>query len=190
MKQTIIFLFIIFILISCNQKRHDEFDLKAIEFNRKACEYFKEANYDSAFVYYDKAIAVDSNYYLPHINKAEIYLLEKEYELALEECELSLKKKPELAEGWTFAGMLYDFLGVSEKAMSCYLKSIEIYDSRICDPEKSHTLETNKLNKAITLLLIENKKLSSNIMTKQQTSHFDSVTVDSIFNTIIYTDTK
>ena len=110
MKQLLIALLTLTILLSCkSQTEKTDFNSKAVELNNKAGEYYQIGEFDSSLYYFDKAIELDETYYLPHSNKVNIYLSRKDYKKALSESEMVLKKKPDLAEGWTFTGMLYDF---------------------------------------------------------------------------------
>ena len=96
-----------FFTYSCkSQNERTEHNPKAIELNNKAGRFYQNGNYDSALIYYDKAIALDKNYYLPHSNKVNIYLSNKEFKKALFESEQVNKIKPDLAEGWTYGNAL------------------------------------------------------------------------------------
>ncbi len=145
----------IIILIACtSQTNKYEYNPKAVKLNNKGGEFYQQGDYDSAIAYYNQAIELDSNYYLPHFNKVTIFLARKEYKNALKESELVNNKKPDLAEGWTFTGMIYDFLGDSLNAKSYYKHSIEIYDKRIINSNNKQSIEANKLNRAFSLILL------------------------------------
>ncbi len=113
-----------------------------------------QSEYDSALHYFDKAIYADSNYYLPHSSKSQIYLFQGQYDKAFAETELVLKLRPDLAEAWTAAGVLIENQGDTVKAMEYYRKSIELYDARISDPDKVDALPANKLNRSVSLILL------------------------------------
>ena len=112
------------------------------------------SEYDSALHYFDKAIYADSNYYLPHSSKSQIYLFQGQYDKAFAETELIIRIKPDLAEAWTAAGALIENQGDTVKAMEYYRKSVELYDARISDPDKVDALPANKLNRSVSLILI------------------------------------
>ncbi len=167
------------IFFSCNsQTEKIEYDQKAIELNNKGVELYQFGEYDSALIYYDQAIELDNNYYLPHSNKTTIFLSRKDYKSALKESELVIKKKPDLAEGWTFAGMLYDFLGDTLKAKAYYGKSIEIYDQRISNPDKKKYLEANRLNRAFSLILIGKENEGKKEFEKLKSENPDNIMID------------
>lgn len=152
MRQLILVL-LIQALLSCSeiQKAGDnKYNPKAIELNNKAVKLSHSFKQDSALLLYDKAIEIDENYYLPHSNKVEIYLSRKEYDKALYESEMVIKKKPDLAESWFFAGLLNEIQGNTKKAMIYYKKSIEIFTNRINNPEKKADINANKLNRALS----------------------------------------
>ena len=170
-------LFILF--LSCEkQSKNIEFKLEAIELNNKALSYYKNGKIDSAVCFYDKAIDLDSNYYIPHLNKITIYLLKKEYKKAIFEGERAINKKPDLAEVWTLVGMIYDFLGDSIKAKSYYLKSIEIFNHRISNPKKIKNLEANRINRAISLILLGKDKEGKQELRKVKKENPDNRMVD------------
>jgi len=139
-------------LVSCesNKDQNSEYNPKAIELNNKAIKLSQNFKEDSALMLYDQAIAMDSSYFLPHFNKVGIYLKNKEYEKALFESEMVVKKKPDSAEGWFLAGLLNEHLGNKEKAMSYYEKSIGLYSGRIKNAEIEGEINDGKLNRALS----------------------------------------
>ena len=179
MKQLIITLITLTIFFSCtSQTEKTSYNPKAIELNNKAGKYYQIGEYDSAFYYYDKAIELDENYYLPHSNKVNIYLSNKEFKKALFESEQVNKIKPDLAEGWTFTGILYDFLGDTIKAKSFYKKSIEIFDQRISNPDKKKDLESNRLNRAFSLILVGKEKEGKEELKKLKSENPNNIMID------------
>ncbi len=175
----ILMILTIFLIFSCkSQSDRTEYNPKAIELNNKGGEFFQKGEYDSALIYYDQAIELDKNYYLPHSNKVNIYLSRKDYENALHESGLVIEKKPDLAEGWTFAGMLYDFLGDTIKAKAYYEKSIEIFDQRISNPDKKNDLESNRFNRAFSLILIGKEKEGKEELKKLKSENPDNIMID------------
>jgi len=151
MKHLISFL-IILGLISCknSKEQNPEYNPKSIELNNRAVKLSQNFKKDSALILYDQAIKLDDNYYLPHSNKIGIYLGMKEYDKALYESEMVIKKKPDLAEGWFFAGLLNEHQGNDKKAMTNYRKSIQIFTDRINNPDKQKDINANKLNRALS----------------------------------------
>lgn len=137
-----------------------------MELNDKAMKMFQNSNNDSVLFFLDKAIEIDSSWYLPHQNKIVYYLKQNNIDNALMESELVIEKEPMFAEGWTMAGMLHEATGDSKKAFSYYQKSIEIFDNYIQDPEKSEQLAVNRVNRAFSLLLLEKKEEAMNEMIK------------------------
>ena len=108
-------------------KKANEFNLLATKLRIKSIEYYG----DSALVLYDKAISADKSWHIPHTNKATIYVFKKNFKKALIEMELCLLKKPDLAEAWFYAGMLYEKFNEPIKAKKYYIKSVEIYNTQI-----------------------------------------------------------
>ena len=146
----LIFIIITIGIISCNYSQTPKYNSKAIELNNKAGKLSQRFKKDSALLLYDQAIELDDSYYLPHSNKIEIYLGLKDYKKALYESEMVIKKKPDLAEGWFFAGLLNEHQGNNKKAMINYKKSIQIFTDRINNPEKQKDINANKLNRALS----------------------------------------
>lgn len=152
---------IVLVMISCAGKKKSPggtYDAKAIELNNKAVKLMREYKNDSALILFDEAIETDESYYMPHTNKASIYIGQREYKRGLNEFELALEKKPDLAEGWTMAGMLSEKLGDSVKAVKYYQKSVEMFNKRIADPTQKDKLVPNRLSRALALILMGNEK--------------------------------
>ncbi|MCL7763528.1 hypothetical protein MPF19_08895 [Polaribacter sp. Z014] len=148
----LITLFIIIGLASCKnaKKANSEYNRKAVELNNNALKLSIDSKKDSALTLYNKAIELDNSYYLPHLNKIRVYLEMKEYEKALYESEMVIKKKPKLAEGWFFAGLLNEHQGNNKKANTYYKKSIKIFTDRINNPDNLKDINANKLNRALS----------------------------------------
>ncbi|MPM06950.1 hypothetical protein SDC9_53254 [bioreactor metagenome] len=138
----------------------------AIEFNNKAVVLMTQDECDSALFYFDKAIEADSNYMPPHSSKSKIYVINGQYDLALNETESAIKIKPDQAEAWAFAGVIIEFKGDTLKAKDYFKKSIEIFDARISNPDMSNFIFANKFNRAISLILLGNEKEGKNELNK------------------------
>lgn len=95
---------------NCQEKKH-VYNPKAIKLNNKALQFIKVQNFDSALIYLDKAIKIDTTYYVAYGNKSHIYYTLKDLKQALLEAQREIIAKPDLAEAWTFAGMLNDKRG-------------------------------------------------------------------------------
>jgi tetratricopeptide (TPR) repeat protein len=176
---TISLLILITILQSCKgQDKKPDYNPKAIEFNDKAVQLMQRMEYDSALFLFNKAIEIDKNYYLPYSNMTGIYLSRKQFDKALLASDKVVEIKPDLAEGWTFAGMLYDRQGDSLTAKKYYNKSIEIYDNRINNPEKKNDLTVNRLNRAVSLILLGQEVEGKNELRKLKTENPDDLMID------------
>jgi tetratricopeptide (TPR) repeat protein len=150
-----LFVYSSFFLTQCyGQGNKMNYNPKAIALNNKAAEYLKFQNYDSALLNLDKAIAVDSSYYIAYSNKSAVYCTLKDYKKALIETKKVLVIKPDLAEAWVIAGMLSDKIGDTLNAPAFYKTSIEIFERRIADPNKTKQSESNSINRALSLILI------------------------------------
>lgn len=174
----------IILITSCNsQEKTSSFNPDAIELNNVAVDLMLSGEYDSALIIFDKAIELDNSYYLPHSSKSNIYISRKEFEKALNESEIVLKKQPDLAEGWVFSGMLYDRKGDSLTAMKYYHNSIEIFTNRLSNPEKQNMIFANKLNRAFSYILIgqiDKGKKELNALKNEEPENF---MIDHLLNT-------
>jgi len=74
--------------------------------------------------------------------------------------------------------MLYDFSGDTIKAKSYYEKSIEIYDQRISNPDKKQDLESNRLNRAFSLILIGKEKEGKEEFKNLKSENPDNIIID------------
>ena len=172
-------LIFISILQSCNgQDKKPDYNPKAIEFNNKAVQLMQRMEYDSALILFNKAIEIDKNYYLPYSNMTGIFLSKKQFDKALKASDKVVEIKPDLAEGWTFAGMLYDRQGDSLTAKKYYKRSIEIYDERIKNSEKKDQITANRLNRAFSLILLGQEKEGKDEMRKLKSENPDDLMID------------
>ena len=172
---------IIFLIInfSCTVKEKEAAYLpKAIEYNNRGVELMLQKEYDSALILFKKAAAVDETYYLPYSNMANIYLELGQADNALEASEKVIEIDPSLAEGWVYAGMLYQNQGNSLEAIKYYSKSIEIFDERISNPEMKDDLKINRLNRAFSLVLMGREKEGRDEMRKLKTEYPDDKKID------------
>lgn len=173
---------ILLLLISCSeQKKHEgqgPYDPKAIELNNRAVVLINQYKNDSALLLLDKAIDIDQSYYMPHSNKVTIYVSQADYKKALRESELSIEKRPDLAEGWTMSGLLNEKLGDTIKAQQYYQKSIDLFEARISDPKKKDQIVANKLSKALSLILIGKEKEGKEELNKLKQENPDNFMID------------
>lgn len=179
MTRLIIFNLILILLVSCSGKGKKEvYNPKAIELNNRGIGWMKRSNPDSALILFDKAIAMDKTYYMPHSNKIGIYISKKEFDKALAESEMVVQIKPDLAEGWYFSGMLHDVLGDSVDAKKCYNKSIEIFDERIVHPEKKEQIFASRLQRAFSLIMLGQDKEGKEEMKKLKAERPNDLIID------------
>jgi len=179
----LVLIFACLTLTQCNsQEKKTAYNPEAIQLNNKAIGFFRIQNYDSALVYLDKAINIDSTYYTAYSNKCEVYCALKDFQKALIESQKAVAVKPDLAEGWTFTGMLYDKTGDAADALKCYRKSIELFDERISNPAKQKSLEANKLNRALSLILMGQEETGRKELKKLKEAYPNDNTLDGFLN--------
>lgn len=159
MKRIVTLCLLAIVAVSCiQQEKKDAYNSQAVEMNTLAVEFMQKFKNDSALILSDQAIELDKTYYLPHVNKVKIYLSRNDFSKALSECKTSIDLKPDYAEGWVMAGILYDLKGDTKHALESYQKSIELYDMKIADRNEKHNIQSNRLNKAVSLVLIGQEK--------------------------------
>jgi stress-induced-phosphoprotein 1 len=183
MTRLIIFNLIWILFASCSGgDKKEVYNPKAIELNDKAVVQMQKFNYDSALILFDKAIEIDKTYYVPHSNKVGIYIGKKEFDKALAEIEIVLAKKSDLAESWAFAGMLHHGLGDTLTATKYYKRSIEIFDKRIINPEKKEYLFANRMNRAVSLILLGQENDGKDELKKLKVENPDNNVLDEFIN--------
>ena len=181
MTRLIIINLIWILLVSCSgPAKKKTYNAKAVELNNRGLQFMRSANNDSALILFDKAIAIDKTYYLPHSNKALMYLNSREYDKALTESEKAIQANPDLAEGWAFAGTLHEKMGDSETAMKYYKKSIEIYDKRISDPEKKERIQANRVSRAFSLIMLGQEKEGKDELRKLKAERPNDIVIDEL----------
>lgn len=172
----LLLLFLIILNHSCNIKGDNNFekasfcqdqkryDPKVIELNKAAMDTIKYAvppktNDDSvllrdAIVLLDKAISIDSTYYLAYANKAMILQHLNKNKEAIRVLDKITKIQPDYAEGFLSQGLIYEELGNIDSANKKYKEAIDAYNERI---EKNNNIG-DKINRAIILSLLNKKK--------------------------------
>jgi tetratricopeptide (TPR) repeat protein len=115
---------------------------------------------------------------MPHSNKVTVYVSQADYKKALHESELAIEKRPDLAEGWTMAGLLNEKLGDTIKASQYYQKSIDLFEARINDPQKKDQIMANKLSKALSMILIGKEQEGKDELNKLKKENPDNFMID------------
>ncbi|MFY9150862.1 MAG: hypothetical protein WAO52_02525 [Prolixibacteraceae bacterium] len=178
MYKSIILILLGIVLISCTEKKKQEtYNPKAIELNNKGVGLMKSAEYDSALIVFDRAIETDKNYYLPHSNKTGIYIGLQEFDKALTESDLAIRKKPDFAEGWIMAGLLHEKLGDSLTASSYFQKSVDLYDKLINDPANKDRIVKNKINRAFAIIIQGKEKEGKEELSKLKAENPDNIMI-------------
>jgi tetratricopeptide (TPR) repeat protein len=180
------------ILTSCQKREIAELRYRpeAVELNNKAVEILMVYP-DSALDLLDKAIELDTSYYLPHSNKIQIYRSQKEYENAIKEANEIIQIRPEMGESYVMLGMLYDKTDQTDKSEAQYSKAIEIFEERIAEGDKNES--SNRLSLAIALILSgqdyegqeELKKLVSDYPDEKLYSVYVGMTKEKLLNEIL-----
>ena len=147
-------LLFIIVTISCQSKEHD-IAQQVLDLNSKACEIIN-MNPDSALILLDSAIKLDSKFSTAYFNEVIIYCNKAQYTKAIECNKNGLKSKPDLAESIMFMGLLYDKTKDTIRANIEYSKAIQLFNLRLKVSNKNS--KANKINRAISLILLGNEK--------------------------------
>jgi len=162
------------------QNKQDTYNPKAVELNKEAVKFMNAQHFDSAMLYLDRAIEIDTTYYVAYGNKCSLYCSMKDYENAVTQIQKEVTVKPDLAEAWTYGDMLSDKLGDTATAMAYYKRSVELFDERITNPSKQEFLEANQRNRAISLILMGQDEQGRNELKRQKKAHPDDKSLDDL----------
>lgn len=116
---------------------------------------------ESALTFLNKAIKLDSQYYLAYANKANILSKLKRYNEAIEILERIIKIRPDYAEGIANQGFLYEKMGDINKADEKYKSAIGAYIRRLNDPYKIMNKINVQVDIAFMLLFTESKEMAT-----------------------------
>lgn len=138
--------------------KHTTFSKKAIELNNKAILLINNGNetdYMKALDLLNKAINIDSTYYMAYSNKITVLIRLKEYDKAIKTCKyLVTNIKQDYPEAFTILGILYDKLNKKKNAEHYYKKAIKAYTKRINSKEEI----LDMINKAHLIYIMDNKR--------------------------------
>jgi tetratricopeptide (TPR) repeat protein len=150
MKKSVLFI-IVLIIVSCNdrEKKSNQNEISnsykadslAIELNNKAISLISDAAhmydslsiilYDSAIVFLDRAIEIDSLYLLAYTNKAQVLQRKGSLEEALKVLKQVETRKPDFAEVITAQGFILEKIGRMELADRKYRQALKAYEERL-----------------------------------------------------------
>jgi tetratricopeptide (TPR) repeat protein len=167
-KPTLQLLTLLFwVFLSCDHQREKTaYHPMAIRLNNKAIALIQEGKTDSALIFLDSAIKIDPSYHIAYANKSKIYCELGDLNQASVFAEKQILVKPDLAEGCTWTGLLFDKLGDTLKAFAYYRKSVEIYDVRLLRNKDQKEAQANLLNKAFSLKLLGQEQMSQDTFKK------------------------
>ena len=141
-------------------------------------------DFDSALFYLNKDTRIDSSYYVAYGNKSTIYCSLKDFDKALLEIQKQISAKPDLAEAWTFGGMLYDKLGDSSNAKRYYQKSIELFDARLTNSDMKRNQDANRRNRAVSLILMGQDQAGRNELRKLKDTYPNDELLDDLIKLV------
>lgn len=141
-----------------------EYNSVAIELNNKAMNditysIFPVTSKDTlllrkSIVLLNKAISIDTMYFLAYANKAMVLRRLNKNKEALQTLRIITKLKPDYAEGFSSLGFAYEKLGSIDSANVCYKSAIIAYNKRI---QQTNNIN-DKLSSAFILSLIDKEK--------------------------------
>lgn len=178
----VLFTFMVFIAVSCNQKRIDtesnlgqstQLDYKpnqeSIELNKKALEITMfhrddSIKVDSAISLLDKATELDSLYFLGYVNKIQFLMLKDDYKRLLETNRKIIELRPHQLNWRIQRALILELSGEVDKANIEYGKGINLYEE-IITLESNYSVEF-QLEFAQSLVLANNYEKAVNIINR------------------------
>lgn len=140
------------------------FDKKAIKLNDEAMKKIIYARppvtkndtfvITDAISLLDKAISIDSTYYLAYANKATLLSCLNRMKESLAAMKAIIRIKPDYAEGYVYIGIIYEKLGLIDSAKINYNNAHVAYCQRIVNTN----LIEDKINSAFVLSLVDKEK--------------------------------
>lgn len=153
MRNQILFLITLLMIVSCNNREKESLntertdkhlpDSNAVKLNNKAARLMAEISsyndslnnvlYDSALIYLNQAIEIDSLYLMAYTHKAQILQRKGSLEQArqiLNEVEIM---KPDFAEAIMGQGFILEKMGKMELADQKYRQALKAYEKRLED---------------------------------------------------------
>ncbi len=101
-------------------------DNKSKEMNERAIEFISKFQFDSALIYIDKAIMLDSNFINAYTNKVSICIELKKYDEALIAIKKAITRRPSSGLH-SLEGIVYENKGQLDSAKECYKKAIHFF---------------------------------------------------------------
>ena len=157
------------------KNRKSDFNISAIKLNNKAMELYSfvrsepisypdSLHLNSALTLLNKAIKLDTQYYLAYANKALILSKLKRYQEAMETLDKIIKIRPNYAEGISGQGFLYEKTGESIKAVERYQEAIAAYLRRLNEPLKLTNRVNVQVDIAFMLVFTNGKEAAMRLM--------------------------
>lgn len=138
--------------------KQSKFSAEVVKLNDQAVLLINEGNeisYQEAIRLLDKAIRLDTAYYIAYSNKAVVLTRLGEYDEAINIYRhLVTNIKPDYPEAYTMLGMLNDKVGEKYEAIKYYKKAIEIYSERITGKEELMDM----INRAHLKFILDSEK--------------------------------
>jgi tetratricopeptide (TPR) repeat protein len=151
------------------------FNTRAVNLSNKALELYSyvsgesitaqdSLNLELALDLLDKAIKLDTQYYLAYANKAMVLSKLKKYDEAIEILDRIIKIRPDYAEGIANQGFLYEKIGNIQKATEKYKDAIAAYLRRLNNPYIIKKRVNIQVDIAFMLLLTEGKETAMQVI--------------------------
>ena len=131
-----VFIFFIPLPLFGFSQQHDSVNKKAIRLQIQAFDSEKRHQFDSAILFADSSIALDSTRYEPYITKTESLWFLKRYSEAAEVYKKQMRiKSPDFLIGaYVLLGMLYDKARNRKEAKELYLLAIKTWENGYTPP--------------------------------------------------------
>jgi tetratricopeptide (TPR) repeat protein len=160
MKRSILILFIVTCLTSCNGQEKNSlsrYDPAAVQLNNLAMDIYNlnSQNTDSiskSVYLLTLAIQKDSTYYLAYGNKASLLCQIGKSDEAIAVLDKILTQKKDIVELLTFKGFLFEKTGNVSKAMEIYNSALSLYNQKLKTDSSNISL---MLNRAFIYFFVE-----------------------------------
>ncbi len=153
---------------SLNKRNYNK---RAIKLNNQAIDQYMGIAFDKLDTtkvlqiidLFDKAIKLDTTYYLAYGNKAEFLARIGRYDDAIKTLDQVINIYPKYKEGITMIGLLFDKLKQNKRAKEYYKKALSVYNAKIDQYPDSVSLSINKI---FIQFLMGNDSLATNSLDK------------------------
>jgi tetratricopeptide (TPR) repeat protein len=116
--------FVLLVLLVCPMV--SAYDDRAVQYFRDGVDFAKLRQYPEALASYDKAIAINPNYYEAWVCRGGVLGLLGRYSEAVDSCDKAIAINPNIADAWNNRGVNMGSLGRHSESLASYDKALSI----------------------------------------------------------------